>query len=424
MRLHCEAGDGQPSWSEGVAVARRVGTTSSPPDKLTSVELFAGAGGLALGVGQAGFEHLAVLDWDAAACDTLRANAANIPEMRDWPIHHVDVTEFDFGPFADKVALLSAGAPCQPFSLGGKHRGHTDRRNLFPQVFRAVREIRPAAVIVENVRGLLRKSFSPYFEYILESLTLPEIELEKGEEWWDHKRRLVRARQQDTSEGLSYRVTYQLLNAADFGVAQRRERVFIIALRQDLDVRWQELVPTHSKAALRASQWIDGSYWREHGIRPVGNPPKHSASQRGLDPESMDTVSRWRTVRDTLAGLPEPKDGMDHPEILNHVGNPGARIYPGHTGSPLDEPAKTLKAGDHGVPGGENMLRRPDGSVRYFTVREAARLQSFPDEYEFQGAWSAAFRQLGNAVPVTLGRLVSSRVRQLLERGENSTWAA
>jgi len=106
---------------------------------------------------------------------------------------------------------------------------------------------------------------------------------------------------------------------------------------------------------------------------------------------------------------------VEHPEILNHVGNPGARVYPGHTGSPLDEPAKTLKAGDHGVPGGENMLRRPDGTVRYFTVREAARLQTFPDAYHFQGAWTEAMRQLGNAVPVALARAVALRTRQLLE---------
>src|SRR5262249_52301822 len=104
----------------------------------------------------------------------------------------------------------------------------------------------------------------------------------------------------------------------------------------------------------------------------------------------------------------------EHPTIANHVGNPGARSYPGHTGSPYDEPAKTLKAGDHGVPGGENMLRHDDGTVRYFTVREAARLQGFPDDYVFHGAWCEGFRELGNAVPVGLAHVVALRVRQLL----------
>ncbi|MGA3304360.1 MAG: DNA cytosine methyltransferase, partial [Methylovirgula sp.] len=92
----------------------------------------------------------------------------------------------------------------------------------------------------------------------------------------------------------------------------------------------------------------------------------------------------------------------------------GARSYPGHTGSPLDEPAKALKAGVHGVPGGENMLRKPDGSVRYFTVRESARLQTFPDGYEFMGSWSETMRQLGNAVPVELARLVGEDVARYL----------
>jgi DNA (cytosine-5)-methyltransferase 1 len=95
---------------------------------------------------------------------------------------------------------------------------------------------------------------------------------------------------------------------------------------------------------------------------------------------------------------------------------PGARIYPGHNGSPLDEPAKTLKAGDHGVPGGENMLRYPNGDVRYFSVRECCRLQAFPDEYVFEGSWTENMRQLGNAVPVKLGEVVLRSVRVALDR--------
>jgi DNA (cytosine-5)-methyltransferase 1 len=120
-------------------------------------------------------------------------------------------------------------------------------------------------------------------------------------------------------------------------------------------------------------------------------------------------ASAWRTVRDALAGLPEPAPRADG-RFPDHVLMPGARPYPGHTGSPLDRPAKTLKAGDHGVPGGENMLVRPDGSVRYFTVREAARLQTFPDDFVFSGAWSESMRQIGNAVPVALARAVADTV--------------
>ena len=125
----------------------------------------------------------------------------------------------------------------------------------------------------------------------------------------------------------------------------------------------------------------------------------------------------WRTVREAIGDLPDPER---HPRKssgwLNHRFQPGARSYPGHTGSPLDEPAKTLKAGVHGVPGGENMLRRPDGSIRYFTVRESARLQTFPDDFVFHGAWSETMRQLGNAVPVDLATIVAGDVRRHLNK--------
>lgn len=115
----------------------------------------------------------------------------------------------------------------------------------------------------------------------------------------------------------------------------------------------------------------------------------------------------WATTRDAIHDLSEPNFGAfdDHRLQL------GARSYPGHTGSWLDEPAKTLKAGVHGVPGGENMLRHADGSVRYFTVRESARLQAFPDSYRFDGSWTEVMRQLGNAVPVDLAEVVARSIK-------------
>jgi len=102
--------------------------------------------------------------------------------------------------------------------------------------------------------------------------------------------------------------------------------------------------------------------------------------------------------------------------LSNHAFQPGARVYPGHTGSPLDEPAKALKAGDHGVPGGENMLVYPDGTVRYFTVREAARLQGISDEFEFPRSWTESMRQLGNAVPVPLAEIMGRAMLGLLNK--------
>lgn len=131
---------------------------------------------------------------------------------------------------------------------------------------------------------------------------------------------------------------------------------------------------------------------------------------------------RWRTVRDALRGLPKPYAGKkEHPKVFDHIANPGARSYKDHAGSDLDWPAKTLKAGVHGVPGGENMVRFPTGEVRYFTAREAARIQTFPDAYRFAGSWGEAFRQLGNAVAVRVGKIVAEQVAEDLRRADAST---
>ena len=127
----------------------------------------------------------------------------------------------------------------------------------------------------------------------------------------------------------------------------------------------------------------------------------------------------WSTVRDALADLPPPysrsiKRNVKSNRVTAHFAQPGAKAYKGHTGSPLDEPAKTLKAGVHGVPGGENMLRFHDGQVRYFTVRECARLQTFPDDFEFHGSWTETMRQLGNAVPTELARVIAHSILKKL----------
>jgi DNA (cytosine-5)-methyltransferase 1 len=132
---------------------------------------------------------------------------------------------------------------------------------------------------------------------------------------------------------------------------------------------------------------------------------------------SLWPTKPWKTVRDAITDLPDPEKSFSK-DAFDHKFNPGARTYAGHTGSPLDEPAKTLKAGDHGVPGGENMLLKPNGSVRYFTVRESARLQTFPDDYRFPGSWTESMRQLGNAVPVTLAQAVGMSVADCLGRME------
>ncbi len=387
-------------------------------DRLTSVELFAGAGGLALGLSQAGFKHLAVVERDTEACASLHHNAKRIPWMRAWPILETDTRELDYAEWTGSVSVLSAGAPCQPFSQGGKRRGEEDERNMFPEVFRAVRAMRPEAIIIENVKGLLRESAAEYFDYILAQLRFAGCAIAPGESWTEHRARLhgLKTNGAEESCDLRYEVAHQLLNSADYGLAQHRERVFVIGFRSDLGVQWRRLQPTHSRDSLLYAQWVNGSYWNEHGVTPTQEPPRMRKRIGQLGLFDAPSEARWRTVRDALRDLSEPVDGEEHPWISNHAGIPGARSYPGHTGSPLDYPAKTLKAGAHGVPGGENMLRRPDGSVRYFTIREMARLQGFPDEFVVQGAWTRAMRQLGNAVPVNLARVVADRVRDILDQ--------
>lgn len=384
---------------------------------MRSVELFAGAGGLGMGVSRAGFKPAAVIEWDRYCCDTIRENQGRrLAPVSHWPLTEGDIRDFDFQAIPGDVDLVSAGPPCQPFSICGKHRGHMDKRDMFPQAIRAVRELRPRAFLIENVRGLTRPAFASYFEYIRLQFTYPELVARRGEDWSHHHARLERHHTQGRPNGLHYNLVARVLNAADYGVPQRRPRVFIVGFCADLDIEWNFPDPTHCQEALLWSQWRSGEYWDRHKIRGrdrEGNPRTRAAAKRLTE---APILPPWRTVRDAIGDLPDPEiDPATAKRHLNHKFQSGARPYPGHTGSPLDEPAKTLKAGDHGVPGGENMLRRPDGSVRYFTVRESARLQTFPDHFLFHGSWTETMRQLGNAVPVTLAEIVARSIRDHLQ---------
>jgi DNA (cytosine-5)-methyltransferase 1 len=379
---------------------------------MSSIELFAGAGGLAIGMSRAGFQHSAIVEWNHDACDTIRFNRSRgVNTVAHWPEPtEIDARLFDYKQISESVTVVSGGPPCQPFSLGGKHRGNLDDRDMFPQAVRAVRELRPKAFIFENVKGLLRESFAEYFEYVTLQLSYPELSRKKSETWLDHLARLERQRTSGRkAAGTTYNVVFRLLNAANYGVPQKRERVFIVGIRSDLGLEWSFPDPTHTEDALIHSKWVTGNYWERHKVSPT---PPTRAESRIAKIASLgvtDGTQPWLTVRDVICDLPDPQKKPKN-GIPNHVFMPGARSYPGHTGSPLDEPAKTLKAGDHGVPGGENMLAMPDGTVRYFTVREAARLQTFPDDYLFQGSWTETMRQLGNAVPVRLAEVIASSV--------------
>lgn len=176
--------------------------------------------------------------------------------------------------------------------------------------------------------------------------------------------------------------------------------------------------PTHSLDALLYDQWVTGEYWERHEVpsrRRPAPPTKWEGRIKAIGEGKQPVHGRpWVTVRDALDSLPEPVTSELDGGPLNHRLVLGARVYHGHTGSSLDLPAKVLKAGWHGVPGGENMLAYPDGAVRYFTIRECARLQTFPDDYFFTGGWKAMTRQVGNAVPVLMCRRVTEAVRRYL----------
>jgi len=382
---------------------------------MKSIELFAGAGGLGIGLHHAGFEPVNVIEWNRYCCDTIRENKARgVDAVKRWKLTAGDVRDVDFRQYEGKVQLVSGGPPCQPFSLGGKHRAHKDTRDMFPEAIRAVRHARPKAFIFENVKGLTRESFRSYFEYIRLQLEHPEIERRKSESWAEHLARLERHYTSGNRSGLTYRVVTQVINAADYGVPQRRERVFFVGFREDVNVSWSFPLATHSQEALLWDQ-VRGDYWERHGVAKKSRHTPASIVERVRRMKETPNALAWQTVRDALRGVPDPEtDPRAAAELLNHRFQPGARSYPGHTGSPLDEPAKTLKAGVHGVPGGENMLLRPNGSVRYFSVRESARLQTFPDDFLFHGSWTEAMRQLGNAVPVQLARVVGEDVARHL----------
>jgi DNA (cytosine-5)-methyltransferase 1 len=374
---------------------------------MKSVELFAGAGGLALGVHKAGFEHKALVEFDKDACATLRTNVQkeSVPGIGSWNVFKEDVSEMPFSCYQG-ADLLSGGVPCQPFSCGGKRRGRTDERNMFPDFIRAVREIQPRAFLIENVKGLMWAQ--KYFEYIQLQLQFPTLSKARGEKWTQHCSRLRAETTADRDHDLEYTVAAKLLNAADFGVPQRRERVFIVGFQKKLKVQWAFPSPTHSRAALLHAQSVTGEYWKRHGL-PSMKTSDAAGPARPLNRDIFHELAPWVTVRDALRDLPPPKP-HDNQGYSGHELVEGARSYKGHTGSALDLPAKTLKAGVHGVPGGENTLVLPNGGVRYFTIREAALLQTFPKQWIFEGAWAAHIRQLGNAVPVELVHAVASKV--------------
>lgn len=394
------------SNSEGERLSDGSRANTLPTTSLIGIELFAGAGGLALGLGRAGFKFAMAVDADKSSCETLRMN---LHHHSSWKVEYNDVRRLEYNSYYG-IDLISAGAPCQPFSGGGRLRGEGDDRNMLPEALRAVHDVRPRAFIIENVRGLLFSRARPYFEYILKALRVPSVTRLPTQTWEEHLRILQTTQSSDEE----YWVDWRVLNAADFGLPQNRHRLVVVGLKKHHGVPprfvWPEA--THTRGALVAALWED-NYWEYHRVSK-----RVRDSVRSTLPRIVDAVEirgdRWQTLRDVTKLLGEPGSRPNDP---SHIFVPGARLYKGHTGSILDWPGKTVKAGVHGSPGGEHIVVTDDGTIRYLTVRECAILQGFPEDYIFPPIRSTAMRQIGNAVPTALAYAVGRAIKEALING-------
>jgi DNA (cytosine-5)-methyltransferase 1 len=307
---------------------------------LTSLEICAGAGGQALGLEQAGFNHAAAIEIDAHAWRTLRSNR---PE---WNPLCCDIRQVDPRHYKG-IDLIAGGVPCPPFSVAGRQLGQADERDLFPVALDLIESAKPAAVMIENVKGLASRRFAEYRSVILE--------------------RMRRA---------GYAADWQLLNAADFGVPQLRPRFILVALRQRFAAgfRWPEPdgEPPSVGEALRdlmsSHGWLGAARWaaQAKSVAPtlVGGSKKHG----GPDLGPTRAKAQWRLLRvDAMGVANEPPDAH----------------FP------------------------------RDGSPR-LTVRMAARLQGFPDWWEFSGGKTAAYRQVGNAFPPPVAKAVGRAIASAL----------
>ena len=307
---------------------------------LTTLELCAGAGGQALGFEQAGIHHIGLVERDKYACASLRLNRP------DWNVIEQDLNEpFDCSPFKG-VDIISGGLPCPPFSIAGKQLGTKDERNLFPTMIRMVDEIRPKAVMIENVRGILDAVFVDYRLHIRDQL-----------------------------RKLGYQTGWKLMNASDYGVSQLRPRVVFIGLR---------------------SEYADHFYW----------PDKSTAPPQTVGEKLFDLMaaSRWR-------GAKGWRDGAD--EIAPTVVG-GSHKHGGPDLGPTRARAAWATLGVDGI-GIAN--EAPDPAFRgmpRLTVRMVARIQGFPDDWQFVGGKTAAYRQVGNAFPPPFARAIAESLRACL----------
>lgn len=320
----------------------------------TAIDLFAGAGGTALGMENAGLKHLMLNEWDKHAAATLKKNK---PE---WNVLHDDVSNVDFTVYRDKVDVIEGGFPCQTFSYAGKKAGFEDTRGtMFYQFARAVKEARPKVAVGENVRGLLTHDGGQTLRVMVGAL-----------------------------QELGYRVAYRVLRAQYFDVPQKRERLVIIAVREDVDA--PILYPIEKDYTVSLKEAI--------GDKPQAPGQEYSAAKKAV-----------------MALVPEGGYWKDLPlEVQKNYMMTSFFMGGGKTGMARrlawDEPSLTLTCG----PAQKQTERCHPEETRPLNVREYARIQTFPDNWEFVGSVGQQYKQIGNAVPVNLGYYMGMAVIGML----------
>lgn len=335
-----------------------------PSRDYTSVELFAGGGGLALGMEKAGFKHVLLNEFDRSACNTLRINRP------DWNVIEGDVRHIDFTPLRDKVDFLSGGFPCQAFSFAGKQGGFNDvRGTLFFELARAVNEIRPKVFMGENVKGLASHGNGKTF------LTICNVINELGYTL----------------------VPPKVLKAIMYQVPQKRERLILIAIRNDIagHVQFHWPSPYNRVLTLKDALFKSVIYDTDVPESEGSTYPEKKKKVLELVPPGGD----WRDLPENIA-----KEYMGGSWLLGGGKTGMARRLS------LDEPSLTLTC----APAQKQTERCHPLETRPLTVREYARIQTFPDDWLFQGTISDRYKQIGNAVPVNLAWAVGRSIIRLL----------
>lgn len=323
----------------------------------TNIELFAGAGGLALGLEQAGIEGLAFIESNKNACKTLRKNRPKRNIIED------DIANVGFITYKGKVDIVSGGAPCQAFSYAGKRLGFGDTRGtLFEQFARCVKEVEPKIFLFENVKGLLTHDKGRTFKTIKHEF-----------------------------ESLGYKIQYDVLNSAYYGVAQKRQRLIVIGVKNDLKdvIKFNYPEPNEKMMVLREA------------LKNVPESPYQPYSENKK--KIMDLVPAggcWVDLPEEIA-----KEYMGK----SYYSGGGKRGMARRIS--WDEPCLTLTTS----PSQKQTERCHPDETRPFTVREYARIQSFPDDWEFKGRLSEQYKQIGNAVPVELARRIGVEMIKALK---------